>query len=241
MSRVIRDFSGNLWWGKADPDGLVALIREHEIDVFAAQELGFENAEAIAGELPYGCLEPHPDYHGMGVALRRPGKYERIPLHYRDARRAVLEPSDWPGLAQAIDLVNVHFQAPHAIRPFPSAWVRRQQMRGLERFFGENPAAARVVIGDCNATPAWPLYRRLTRDLRDGALEVAKREGRPAAATWGPTPESARLLRIDHAFVSRGLEVESFRVLPIPGSDHSGILMECRPAPDEATSVRPRS
>lgn len=230
MSRVIRVFSGNLWWGKADPDGLVGLIREHEIDVFAAQELGFENAEAIAGELPYGCLEPHLEYQGMGIALRRPGKYERIPLHYRDARRAVLEPSDWPGLAGALDLVNVHFQAPHAIRPFPSAWVRRQQLRGLERFFGENPAAARAVVGDCNATPGWPLYRRLARGLRDGALEVARREGRSVAATWGPTPGSRRMLRLDHAFVSQGLQVESFRVLEIPGSDHSGILMECRPA-----------
>lgn len=230
MVRAIRVFSGNLWWGKADPDGLVALIREHEVDVFAAQELGFENAEAIAGELPYGCLEPHPEYHGMGIALRSPGKYERIPLHFRDARRAVLEPSDWPGLGHAIDLVNVHFQAPHSMRPFPSGWVRWQQMRGLERYFGENPAAARAVVGDCNATPGWPLYHRLARQLRDGAVEVAAREGRRVEPTWGPKPESPRLLRLDHAFV-HGLEVESFRVLPIPGSDHSGILMELRPAP----------
>ena len=230
MSRSIRIFSGNLWWGKADPDGLVALIREHQVDVFAAQELGFENAEAIASELPYGCLEPHETYHGMGVALRQPGKYERIPLVYRDARRAVLEPGDWPGLTRPIDLVNVHFQAPHSMRPFPSGWVRLQQMRGLERYFGENPAAARAVVGDCNATPGWPLYHRLARQLRDGAVEVAAREGRRVEATWGPKPESPRLLRLDHAFV-HGLEVESFRVLPIPGSDHSGILMELRPAP----------
>ena len=230
MSRTIRVFSGNLWWGKADPDGLVSLIRDHQIDVFAAQELGFENAEAIASELPYGCLEPHATYHGMGVALRQPGKYERIPLVYRDARRAVLEPSDWPGLTRPIDLVNVHFQAPHAMRPFPSARVRSQQASGLERFFGENPAAARAVVGDYNASPIWPLYRRFARQLRDGALEVARREGRSVESTWGPTPESARLIRIDHAFV-HGLEVESFRVLTIPGSDHSGILMECRPTP----------
>lgn len=229
MARSIRVFSGNLWWGKADPDGLVSLIRDHEVDVFAAQELGFENAEAIASELPHGCLEPHETYHGMGVALRHPGKYERIPLVYRDARRAVLEPGDWAGLTSPIDLVNVHFQAPHALRPFPSGRVRAQQASGLERFFGENPAAARAVVGDYNASPIWPLYRRFARQLRDGALEVAKREGRPVEATWGPTPESARLIRIDHAFV-QGLEVESFRVLTIPGSDHSGILMECRPA-----------
>ena len=231
MARSIRVFSGNLWWGKADPDGLVSLIREHEVDVFAAQELGFENAEVIASELPHGCLEPHETYHGMGIALRHPGKYERIPLVYRDARRAVLEPEDWPGLDSPIDLVNVHFQAPHALTPFPSGWVRWRQVRGLERFFGEYPAASRAVVGDYNASPLWPLYRRLTRQLRDGALEIAKREGRRAQPTWGPSPESARLLRIDHALV-HGLEVERFRVLTIPGSDHSGILMECRPAPD---------
>jgi endonuclease/exonuclease/phosphatase (EEP) superfamily protein YafD len=236
VSRSIRIFSGNLWWGKADPDGLISLIREHEVDVFAAQELGFETAEAIATELPYGSLEPDSTYHGMGIALRHPGKYERIPLHYRDARRAVLDPGDWPGLAHAIDLVNVHFQAPHAMRPFPPPWVRWQQVRGLERFFGENPAPVCAVVGDYNASPIWPLYRRLRRQLRDGAVEVARREGRRAEATWGPKPESRRLLRIDHVLV-RGLAVERFRVLPIPGSDHSGILMECRPAPD--TTVAP--
>ena len=246
MARTIRVFSGNLWWGQADPDGLVALIRDHAIDVFAAQELGFENAEAIASELPYGCLEPDPTYHGMGIALRHPGKYERIPLHYRDARRAELHPAEWPGLDRAIDLVNVHFQAPHSLRPFPPPWVRWRQIRGLERFFAENPAGARAVVGDCNASPIWPLYRRLARRLRDGALDVARREGRRPEATWGPKPESARLLRIDHAFVA-GLEVERFRVLPIPGSDHSGILMECRPearsesAPESSSESRPES
>ena len=240
MSRSIRVFSGNLWWGKADPDGLVSLIREHQIDVFAAQELGFENAEAIAGELPYGSLEPDATYHGMGIALRHPGKSERIPLFYRDARRAVLDPGDWLGLDHAVDLVNVHFQAPHSLRPFPPPWVRLQQVRGLERFFGENPAAVRALVGDFNASPIWPLYRRIARQLRDGAAEVAKRERRAVEATWGPTPDSPRLIRIDHAFV-RGLEIERFRVLSIPGSDHSGILMECRPAPETTAMPSDRS
>lgn len=230
MSRAIRVFSGNLWWGKADPDGLIALIREHAIDVFAAQELGFENAEAIASELPHGRLEPDPTYHGMGIALRAPAKCERIPLYFRDARRAVLDPGDWPGLAHPIDLLNVHFQAPHSLRPFPPPWVRWRQLRGLERHLGENPARSRAIVGDYNASPIWPLYRRLAGRFQDGALEVARREGRRPEPTWGPKPESRRWLRIDHAFVD-GLAVERFRVLAIPGSDHSGILFECRPTP----------
>jgi endonuclease/exonuclease/phosphatase family metal-dependent hydrolase len=224
--------SGNLWWGKASPEGLVDLIRQHEVDVFAAQELGFENAEAISSELPYGCMEPSASYHGMGVALRRPGLYSQIPLDYRSARRVVLDPSEWEGLARPLDLVNVHFQAPHAWRPFPSALVRHRQLRGLERFFEANPSDARLVVGDYNATPAWPLYRRMSRHFSDGALQSARREGRPVEATWGPSSSSRRLLRIDHAMV-RGLVVESFRVIDLPGSDHSGLLFDCAPVAPE--------
>ena len=120
MAGSIRVLSGNLWWGKADPNGLIDLIREYKIDVFAAQELGHENAEAISSELPFGGLEPDDEYQGMGIALRRPGLYERVPMHYRDARRVVLQPSDWEGLEQPLDFVNVHFHAPHAFLPFPS-------------------------------------------------------------------------------------------------------------------------
>ena len=228
MSKSIRILSGNLWWGKASPEGLVELIRRHDVDVFAAQELGFETAEAIASELPFGCLEPTETYHGMGVALRRPGLYSQIPLHYRAARRVVLDPADWDGLTRPLDLVNVHFQAPHALRPFPSPLVRRRQVRGLERFFDAHPSDARLIVGDYNATPAWPLYRRLSRSFSDGAIQSAQREGRDVQPTWGPSSESRRLLRIDHAMI-RGLVIENFRVIDLPGSDHSGLLFDCSP------------
>jgi endonuclease/exonuclease/phosphatase (EEP) superfamily protein YafD len=224
----IRIFSGNLWFGRADPDGLVELIRRHRIDVFAAQELGFANAEAISSELPFGRLEPCDHFMGMGIALRRPARTERIPLPFRDARRALLDPGEWADLEQAVCLVNVHFQAPHSLRPFPSALLRHRQVRALERFMYQNPSASRCVMGDYNATPAWPLYRRMRRHLDDAALHFARREGRPVHPTWGPRPDSRRLLRIDHAMV-RGLDVEHFEVVAIPGSDHSGILLDCLP------------
>lgn len=229
MGNSIRVFSGNLWWGKADSEGLVELIRRHEIDVFAAQELGFENAEAISSELPYGTLDPSSSFFGMGIALRRPAEFSQIPLYHRAARRVVLDPSEWDGLSRPLDLVNIHIQAPHAIRPFPSPWVRHRQVSDLERFFAENPSDARLVVGDYNATPLWPVYRRMARMFSDGAIQSAQREGRPVEATWGPTSGSPRMLRIDHAMV-RGLEVENFQVVDIPGSDHSGLVFDCAPS-----------
>ena len=228
MAGSIRVFSGNLWWGRADPEALVDLIRRHRVDVFAAQELGPDCAEAISSELRFGCLEPDPTYQGMGIAMRYPGRYDRIPLRYRDARRVVLDPKDWNGLEGPLDLINVHFQAPHTLRPFPSPRVRHHQASGIEAFVAANPCDARLVVGDFNATPAWPLYRRMARIFEDAAVACAQREGRPIEPTWGRTPTSRRLLRIDHA-MGRGVAVHGFRVVPIPGSDHSGILFDCSP------------
>lgn len=228
LAASIRVFSGNLWWGRADSDALVELIREFQIDVFAAQELGFENAEAISSELGYGMLEPDDGFQGMGIAMRSPASYERIPMAHRDARRAVLKPKDWVGLESPIDLINVHFQAPHSIRPFPAYRVRGKQVAALERFDDAYPSPARVLLGDFNATPAWPLYRRLAKRFEDGAVQSAKKEGRRVEASWGYSAQSRRLLRIDHTMV-RGVDVENFRIIDIPGSDHSGMLFDCSP------------
>lgn len=229
MGQSVRVFSGNLLWGRADPESLIDLIRRHEIDVFAAQELGFETAEAIGSELPFGCLEPGEEFLGMGIALRRPGTYQQIPLEFRAARQVVLDPFEWEGLSRPLELVNVHIQAPHALSPFPATWVRHRQVVGLERYFADHPSDARLMVGDYNATPHWPVYRRMARIFSDGAIQCAQREGRAVEPTWGPTPESRRLLRIDHAMV-RGVEVENFRVIDIPGSDHSGLLFDCAPS-----------
>ncbi|MEM9175066.1 MAG: endonuclease/exonuclease/phosphatase family protein [Myxococcota bacterium] len=230
MTKSIRVFSGNLWWGRAESRALVDLIRRHEIDVFCAQELGWENAEAIADELPHGRLEPTDHFAGMGIALRHPADYAQIPLYFRPARHVVLEPGAWSGLDRPISLINVHFQAPHAMRPFPSSRVRAKQAAGIEAFVEANPSDARLVVGDYNATPLWPLYRRLARRFSDAAIQSAQREGRPIARTWGPSDRAPRLLRIDHALV-RGLRVDDFRVVEIPGSDHSGLLFDITPEP----------
>lgn len=230
VSKSIRVFSGNLWWGRADSQALVEMIDRHEIDVFCAQELGWENAEAIVESLPFGRMEPKENFQGMGIALRHPADYEHIPLDYRPARHVTLNPSVWTGLSRPISLINVHFQAPHSTRPFPSSRVRAKQAAGIEAFVDANPSDARLMVGDYNATPAWPLYRRLARRFTDGAIQCAQREGRAVQRTWGPKPGTPRYLRIDHAMV-QGLRVDNFRVVDIAGSDHSGLLFDITPEP----------
>ncbi|NNL64688.1 MAG: hypothetical protein HKP30_00455, partial [Myxococcales bacterium] len=102
---------------------------------------------------------------------------------------------------------------------------RRPQFTDLKRHLAEPAQGGRVVVGDFNSTPAWPLYWGMKARMQDAAVAVAERRGERPARTWGPWFRAPRLLRIDHGFVS-GVEPEGFRVLEIPGSDHSAVLLD---------------
>jgi endonuclease/exonuclease/phosphatase family metal-dependent hydrolase len=231
----LRIVSANLWNGRADADAFAELVASLHADVVAVQELGFEQAEALACVLPHGRLQPDHAFMGMGIAMRRPGEVTRIPLHYRDAWRVVLDPGAWPDLSRPLEVINLHVAAPHTL-PLPyGLLLRRRQLRDFERHLATRPEGPnglpQALVGDLNATPAWPAYQRISAQWSDAATAVARRQGRAARATWGPGPGARRVLRIDHGFV-RGLAaaewVEDFQVVAVRGSDHSAIVMDLR-------------
>jgi endonuclease/exonuclease/phosphatase family metal-dependent hydrolase len=217
--------SANLWNGGADPDAFAELVDALGADVVATQEMTPEQADALARVMPHGRLEPARDYNGMGLALRQPADVRHLPLPLRNARLVNLR---WPGPSGTpleLEVLNVHVQAPHSPPHWQARAIRRGQVDGLLVHMQASPQRARVMVGDFNATPLWPVYRRLATHLTDAALAVAQRHGRPVRPTWGPWPGAPRLLRIDHAFVS-GLTVDDFQVLPIVGADHSAIVVD---------------
>ncbi|HSD09875.1 MAG TPA: endonuclease/exonuclease/phosphatase family protein [Candidatus Binatia bacterium] len=221
----LRLFSANLWNGRADPEALAAIVGALAPDVVAVQELDRAQAAALSAVMPHGTLEPASDYTGMGIALRHPGSVRRICLPVRDARATEVAVPGSNGNGQSIEVINIHVQAPHVF-PVPSTFLRRRgQLRGLQRHLDATPRRRRVVVGDFNATPGWPVYERIAARLTDAAVSFARRHGRPPERTWGPWPSAPRLLRIDHAFVS-GLAVEYFRLVLVPGSDHRAILID---------------
>jgi endonuclease/exonuclease/phosphatase (EEP) superfamily protein YafD len=221
----LRVMTANLWWRKADPAALARCLEAVEPDVLAVQELGHEQAEAIASVLPHGRLEPRLDYEGMGIALRRPTEVNPLSLERRNGWLARLAPELWPGLDREVEVVNVHVLAPHAFPFWRTLQTRRDQVRGLARWLDENPHAARVVCGDLNATPAWPAYRRIAERLTDVVHHHAAGSGARAPRTWGPWHGAPRMLRIDHVFASGG-QVLDVRHLPIVGSDHTALVVD---------------
>jgi endonuclease/exonuclease/phosphatase family metal-dependent hydrolase len=200
------------------------LVRELDATVVAVQELGPLQAQQLAELFPHGKLEPTAEGTGLGIALRHPGEVERLALPERDARVARLAARDWPGLARDIEVVNAHLANP--VIGIPASWrFRRGQVDGLAAYLSSAEPRPRALVGDLNATPLWPAYRRLAAELDDAAQIAAARRGRSAERTWGPYPGSPRLLRIDHVLVD-ALDVLDFRVVSIEGSDHSAVVAD---------------
>jgi len=227
--RPIRILSANLCGGRADGAAFAELLTRHKVDIAALQELTSDAAQAVAGVLPYGRLDPAVAAKGMGIAMRLEGEVRTVPLPNCNAQVAQLDPSHWDILDRRLDVMNVHFSNPLRQPLWRTYAQRTEQRRVVEEWFAE-PRGPRLVVGDFNASPAWPLYRRLSRRGNDLMLTVARRNGLRPEPTWSPLwLGRRRLLRIDHALAT-DLSVQSAEVVYVGGSDHSAILFELDPS-----------
>ena len=226
MGSHLRVFSGNLMNGRADPEAFADLVRHSNADVVVVQELSPEQARALGRVFSHGRLEPARDFTGMGIAVRHPAEFDCLPLACRDARIARLEPAHWPALTGALEIINVHIASPTwGKNPWSQFAHRRAQGRGLLQYLDRAPGQTRAVLGDFNATPAWPVYRVIAKRLEDLALTHAQNRDAKPARTWACRVGGPPLFRIDHCFGS-GVRVDDFQIVAIRGSDHSGLVVD---------------
>ena len=210
----------NLYNGTADPRALAAVLASTTPDVVVAQELAPNAADVLAAALPYGRLDPALNSTGIGIALRYPGAVEPFAMRQRDGLSTILDPAQWPTLHSALEVVTVHLANP-IDRPLgQTRRLRRSQVASIVGHVARMTQPL-VVAGDLNATPAWPVYRRLTRVMRDGVHDTGT-----VKRTWGPRWWWPRLLRIDHVLVRGGVRVVRAETISIRGSDHSGLLVD---------------
>jgi endonuclease/exonuclease/phosphatase family metal-dependent hydrolase len=221
----LRIMTANLWADRVDAAGFAERVRHFDPDVVCTQELNPAAADRLAELYPFGDMQPDHNFRGMGIALKWPGKVTELELAHKGGLIAVLEPADWPMLSEPLEIMNMHFAAPGPRQPISALLARRRQLAGFDAYLASAPDRPRMVIGDMNSTPLWPLYRRLAGRFEDAHRTVARRFGRLPRRTWGPTPRWPRLLRIDHVFVDR-VAISDLWVVAIPGSDHSGIILD---------------
>ena len=221
----IRVLTTNLWGVNVDATGFADSLRYLDPDIVCAQELAPTAAAVLEDLYPHGELYPETDFRGMGIALRNPGKLSSIEMAQKNALVAVLEPDDWPTLNEVLEIVNLHFAAPGPRRIPSQLRARRRQLAAFDQYLRDAPSRPRLLVGDLNSTPLWPLYRRMTAQFTDAHREIARQFRRAPRRTWGPTHSWPRLLRIDHV-LTRGVQISDLWVVPIPGSDHSGVVFD---------------
>jgi endonuclease/exonuclease/phosphatase family metal-dependent hydrolase len=214
----IRILSTNLQNGGAAPVALARVLDEWQPDLVVAQELAADCAEVIATRYSHGLLKPAIDFSGVGLAAAHPITVTWVPLVHRAALSGMLDESDWHLDDGPLEIIGVHLTNPLQ-RPLSGA--RHSRSREAEVLLERGlPEHARVIIGDMNATPAWPLYRTLC-----GVGADAARASKSRRKTWAPQWWQPAMLRIDHAFVHR-VEVIATHTARIRGTDHRALIVD---------------
>jgi endonuclease/exonuclease/phosphatase family metal-dependent hydrolase len=225
--------------GRLSPRRIARVIAQCEPDIVALQECdvrrrrtdGRDQVREIAEELAMG-FHFHPvmrleeeeygdavlSYHPM--RLVRAGRLPGLP------NRAHLEPRGalWVDVAidgHTVQVINTHLGL--------SNRERLAQVAALlsDEWLGEAESRGPCVLcGDFNALPGSPPYQRLLARLRDAQLAV---NGQRPLRTWF---SHYPIGRIDHVFVTGGLQVLSIEVprteLIRTASDHLPLVVEFR-------------
>jgi endonuclease/exonuclease/phosphatase family metal-dependent hydrolase len=223
MIGTFKLMSANLLNGRADVVHLSDVLDRVQPDLLVTQEMGPDAAAVIASRFPHHDLRPDLVHQGRGIASRFDAQFETLELPWRSGSWARVS----MGPATLV-LAGVHMFNPMAFPWWRSLAARKDQINALLSWADTiDHGEAVVVAGDMNATPRWPLYRRLDQKWDDLVLTVNDGSHRKSDPTWGFRPSWPRMLRIDHVF-GTGIQPVTAAVERLNGSDHSAVLVELK-------------
>ena len=225
--------TANLYNGRADATALANALRTHSPDFVAVQELSDNAAEVLDDWGTSHLLDPSRRHHrdGCGCRASMSSSHDWISL-LAVPSAPVFDGQDW-GFG-SVELISAHIVNPIARPLLVSKHLRSRELAALESILADRDAVeTRIVVGDFNSSPAWPLYRRLTELATDGAVAAGT-----ARRTWGYFPKGPRLLRIDHVFL-QGAVCRGTQLVTIPGADHRALLADIEPLQDLRADHQP--
>lgn len=209
----------NLCRGEADADALDDLLEVWAPDVVAAQELGYAQTEVLEHRYGFGVCKPQHDGEGHGLVAAVPMTVEVLDLPDRPALSGSADTA-----AGEVDIIGLHLLNP------VDGWLRRAPIRGSQisavaAHLATAVPGRRVVLGDLNATPLWPAYRRVRVGLTDVVSDWCRLVGVAPEPTWAPRVGGRPRLRIDHVLAS-GLRARRVHVATVAGSDHRAVIVD---------------
>ena len=219
----IRVATVSLRRGLVPPEPVLDLVRRHDVDVLAVQELT-PAAEAALRALGLDTLLPSDH-----VIPARPGSvpaasgavWTRLTVVGRGVTPGTFEQPvvrlAVPGAAE-IELTSVHTAPPATSPASVRAWTA-----DLAALPAPRPGPLRVLAGDFNATLDHAALRAV---LRRGYRDAARDVGRGLSWTWRPLRLRFPRLTIDHVLVGPRIGVAGVELASVTGSDHRAVVAD---------------
>ena len=205
------------------------IVALQELDVGRARTNGVDQAHEIARRLEmafhfHPAMKVEEELYGDAILTRYPERKVKVGPLPGHPGIPQLEPRGALWIEVEIDgrmvqVVNTHLglvpreqqlQAAHLAGP---GWLEHPQMKGPT-----------ILLGDFNATATSVVYRTLT-----GKLAPARRLS-PKKLSTSTFPSPLPVLRIDHIFVSREIQVQHvfapFEPITRIASDHLPLIMD---------------
>jgi endonuclease/exonuclease/phosphatase family metal-dependent hydrolase len=217
---VLRVVTCNVYFGQADAEVIVGLVRKSDADVLFLQELTADavtrlKQAGLEDLMPYSRLDLRGGPRGSGIYSRYPlGDGPAVPPTTMAHPSALLQLPR----GDTVELICVHPVAP-GLRRWGGAARWREELAVLPPP-GELP---RVVAGDFNASLDHAAFRAV---LALGYSDAALQTGKALMPTWGAPGRERAVLTLDHVLVDPGSAVLDYSVNYVPRSDHRAVYAE---------------
>lgn len=202
-------------------------VRHHQPDIVCLQErphtnlVAWDTIRAAFPDYPYSVINTRED-EVLNLALFSRWPIENVQEYYFPDSYNKMVQADILMEGDTIRLFNVHLQTTGLNDASPehsrlqsvqdNAIRRNRQADLLMNAIAKSPYPV-VVCGDFNDTPASYAYRKISRQLKDCFVQ--------AGDAWSSSYQRwGGLLRIDYIFNSPEFQVENYRLISNPWSDH---------------------
>lgn len=212
----------NASYGGASAQEILALVRTHDVDVLAVQELTPALADELASlnlgtELPFALAQPATGHRGIGLWSREQMSDAEVLDDFRSwALSARVETEAGP-----VTVLAVHPQRP-GVRSHDGWDEDLSKLADVAR----QTAGAVFIVGDLNTTRDHTAFRALERD---GFRDESDQAGAGLAATFPAAPSLFPLIAIDHVLVRDAPWTAASAVtVSISGTDHRALVVVYR-------------
>jgi endonuclease/exonuclease/phosphatase family metal-dependent hydrolase len=225
--------------GKITPERIARVIGRHEPDIVALQEVdvrrhrtgGIDQPRIIARQLEmfyhfHPNIQIEEEYYGNAVLSRYPMELIRAGQLAKVVGTSRAEPRGAIWTVINVAGIKINFFNTH-LGLFPRERIQQVKTLFCNEWIGHPACQGPVILcGDFNALPSSKLCRNVKEVLRDAQRGL---ENYIPQATWfGHYP----IGRIDHVFVSPGIEVTHVEVsrtdLDKISSDHLPLIVDIK-------------